>query len=206
LAVAGGLFAAFSGTASATIPPVNVANSTVVCNSVTGKANFVPPITFSTSGTGLTNLITKIDGCSTPTAGISLAGGAMTVKGTLSSANANCTNLLGPSAVTTTIPLLLTWKVPPATAKPTPLTSSVSFTQVIGGTFAPGGTWGTASYGDFKVTTGASVVGAFTGGDGGASTSFEATTGTDVVPLAAACTSTVGLKTVTLGIGHINLG
>jgi hypothetical protein len=206
--MAGGLVAVFGGSASAAAPPpVNVANDHVVCNTVTGQIKFVPALTLAGSGPGDSNLITKVDGCSDtdqPSA-INLEAGAISVKGTLHSATSSCTALLGTTTVTTTVPIVFKWKVVPGTAKPLQPTSTVTLSSIQGGLFSPGGTWGGAQYGDFQVTTGATVSGAFTGGDSGHSSSLEATTGQDAAAFGAQCAGK-GLKAATLGIGHINLG
>jgi hypothetical protein len=209
VAMAGGLVAGMAGMASATAPPpVNVANNTVTCDSVTGSVKFSPSLSMTGSTTTPTTISfnTKIGGCVTNNAGVTFAAGQYSTKGIVNLTGNNCTALLGADAVTTGTPLTTVWKVAPGTAKLLQASSAFSMSSIVGGIFSPGGSWGASGYGDFQSTSGMSVNGAFTGGDSGHSSHLEMTTGQSIATLLGACTATSGLKQFTIGFGNLTLG
>jgi hypothetical protein len=189
-------------------PPINVTNDKVTCNSVVGTIKFATPLSNAGSPTGSNQINIKVtlDGC-TDTTNANAKIGASKLKGTISTNNGTqCVGLFGPSNVSAST--TVKWKAQSGTPKlvmtgNVPAASTVTINQTAGSTYNSD-TWG-ATYGAFAVTAGhAGVSGAFTGGNGGATSTFTATTGQDVGALGNACAGK-GLKSLNFGIGGITL-
>jgi hypothetical protein len=208
LAIVAGL-AAPAGAATT----VNVANSTVQCMSIVGTLGFVPPLVIGGTSADAITVKATISGCSTPAA-VTIASGS--ISSTINSATNDCLGLSGLST-STTGNLVAKWKTATGSSKITPTTSTLHVAQTNGAQFnsgTPAGdqdTWG-GVYGLFQIgsdaghggTLAPSVTGAFTGGNGGATSNVDATTGQDVGAIATMCFG-AGVKTLNFGIGQTTL-
>jgi hypothetical protein len=190
-------------------PPIDVSADRVVCNTVVGTATYATPLASGgpTSGPNLVTLKATLDGCvDTNNSNVHLA--ASTLKGTFQTSNGtNCSGLLGTTS-TTASSIKVTWKAITGTPKlvvgSAPASSSITLSAVTGGLYTSD-PWG-GTYGQFSVAAGqATVTGAFTGGHGGAASTFAATSGQDSGALGNACTGK-GLKTINFGIGNVAFG
>jgi hypothetical protein len=211
------LVGAMAAPAGASTPPLDASNATVSCDSVVGSIKFVPPLTSGGTSAGLVYVKATVSGCSTSLATTVLSGSG---KGTLATATNDCSGLVGLST-STSGPLITKWKTASGSPKITPAASTLNITQTYGaqftGTPGPGDpagnadAWG-ASYGLFQIGTDAAhggtsapnVVGAFTGGNSGHTTTLDATTGQSATSLALSCLLT-GIKSIAFGIGQVTL-
>ena len=199
---------------------VNVHNSAVACDTLSGTLKFSTPLKFTGPTTGASTITVKgtVAGCTSADVG----GGGQIFSGALAATingtgGSNCTGLAGTSTNTNTA--TITWK-PPKGYKFTPLTGSpgkpittVTTTESIGTTFtvpvaqAP---WA-SSYGQFQIgdpygAAPMSITGAnneFSNGNGGADGWFNGVLQSGVTNFFAACSSTAGLKSANFGIGSI---
>jgi len=226
MALAAGLGLAASPVANAAAPPpIDVSNHKVTCNDVIGKVKFSVPLTLNGTTPNQITITIKSDDCSdTSDANVSLKGG--TAKGILNATNNNCLGLQGLSTGTSgSVPIK--WTTNTGTPKITPTASTFTINQTWGGTYNDGGqtspaaasdSWG-GQYGFFAIGSATSglpvgaaqsytlapgLSGAFTGGDGGATTFFQGNTNQTTGALGVACLTT-GLKGVTFGIGGFTL-
>jgi hypothetical protein len=179
----------------------NVGNDSVTCNTLFGTASISPALV--NGGTATTTLVKikgTLAGCTDNTNGtVQLASGSFS--GKFAGTSNNCTALLGTSPLTG--PLTIKWKTTKTGPKITPTSTTVTVSTLTGGTFAPGGSFGAATYGTFSLGN-SGVSGAFTGGDNGATSSNIAATSQDIGAILAGCGST-GVKSFNLGIGTITL-
>jgi hypothetical protein len=194
IALIGGFVVGSAGVAGA---QTNVANDSVTCLTSFGTASISPALI-----NGGTATVTKVSvkgtlaGCTDNTNGtVQLAGG--TFSGKFAGTSNDCTALLGTSPLTG--PLTIKWKTTKTGPKITPTSTTVTVNTLTGGTFTPGGAFGSATYGTF-VLGNSGVTGAFTGGDNGATSSNIAATSQDITAILAGCAGT-GVKTFNLGIG-----
>jgi hypothetical protein len=133
-----------------------------------------------------------------------VASGKVTTANTSESAATfySCTNLQGISPQaggTLTGKLKVTWTAP-TNVKFSSKASTIGVASILGGTKTISGD----SYGSFTIPGNAgtgSIVGAFPGSDGGASSTVTAYTAQDETALTTQCVSLGGLKTVSLGSG-----
>jgi hypothetical protein len=92
--------------------------------------------------------------------------------------------------------------------KPPPIaqtSSTMTVTSISGSIFSPGGSFGGASYFQFSLGT-SGVTGAFTGGNGGSTSTNTFVTSQDLtVALVANACSGAGVKAVNLGLGTVTL-
>ena len=198
-----------------------VGNDHVTCNTLTGTITFATALKNSGPTTGSNTITVKgtVAGCTdADKPAVKMFSG--TIASTITTNNGtSCAGLLGPSNVTGTA--RITWK-PAALQAFTPTVlvgtaqkpvSDIGFSQISGGLFTvPAGEspWST-SYGAFKLGTAYGVLPLstsvdFTGGDGGATGWFDGTTQQDIGNILNTCGGTVGLKTVTFGIGAVHGG
>src|SRR5262249_54197966 len=118
------------------------------------------------------------------------------LRGRVASTSNECITLAEPL----TGSIAIRWKADKAT--PILQTSStLAITDVTFDGFAA--PWG-VSYGRFSLGT-SSVTGAFTGGDGGASSSNVSLTSQDLVEIVSECASPTGSKTLNVGSGQLKL-
>lgn len=187
----------------AAVPKVDVANDSITCNTVIATAKFKPPLVFG-GGATATAIALKgtVQGCT-----VSGANPATVLSGkfsgTLVGATNDCSFVLS-SSTPQVGTLTFTWKAD----KTTPLLqtkSTVSVTTVSGTTTTLGGAVGGATF--FQLVLGTSgVSGAFTGGDGGASSSNVFISSEDLFGSATQqCNSSNGMKIIHLGLGTITL-
>jgi hypothetical protein len=211
LAVAGGIMAT-ALPASAAVPTVNVQNDKVSCNTIVGKISFTTALTLTgpTTGANTIKVSAVVDGCTDSTnSNVHIKATHLSIALNTNNGTA-CTGLFGNSAVTASS--TVKWAASDPTVEKLvingnlPAATTDTITGTTGGTYASD-TWG-GSYGEFSVAAPAqeTVSGAFTGGDGGVSSSFTATTGQDVGALLNACSSIKGIKTINFGIGNISFG
>lgn len=194
--------------ATAATPVVDVSNHHVVCDGVTGSMKFSVPLTLGGTSANQISIKLVADGCSDTDDG-SLVLAPAKIAGTLNSNTSDCAGLVGLSTGTTGS-VTASWKTAKTSpAKITPTSSTETITQNFGGTFS--NPWGVGGgYGLFQIgtaygTAAPSVTGAFTGGDGGASSEFAGTTGQSTSGILSQCISG-GLKAITFGIGYTTLG
>lgn len=183
--------------------PIDVSNDQITCNTVIGSIKIKPALTTSGSSPTIIQVKGTVDGC-TDTTNNAVKILASGFKGVLNGSSNSCLTLLGPSSTTGSI--TVKWKADSST----PIaqkSSTLNVTTLTGGTFSPGGAFASASYGQFQITSGTSITagGAFTGGDGGTTSTATLVTGEDVGSLATACASSKGLKALVLGIGTLTL-
>lgn len=216
--VLAGTVAGVAGTAGAvTPPPIDVSNSTIRCNTISGLLKFSAKLVVGGASANTITPITKLYGCSSSTAGVSIKQGLGT--GTLTTANNNCTGLQGLSTATSGT-LNVDWTVNPGAAKLIPTVvvgtatksrTSLTINQTNGTTLQPwtsGGGANQASYGYFQVGTDAghggtaapSVSGEFTGGNGGSSMNLDIATNWSGDKILADCFG-AGIATLQIGLG-----
>jgi hypothetical protein len=208
-----GAFVAPAGAATV----LDSSNATVHCDSVTGTLTFVPTLVAGGTSAGSVKLKVTTSGCTTSLATTILSGSAA---GTLTTATNDCSGLVGLSAATSG-PLIAKWKTASGSPKIAPAASTFNITQTYGSKFTgtpgvgdPSGNadaWG-AEYPMFQIghdaahgnTSNPNVVGAFTGGNAGHTSTTDATTGQDATSAALTCLLG-GIKALTFGIGQITL-
>ena len=215
-AMLGGLVGATATTVGAAgPPPTNVTNDSIQCDQITGKITFAPPLQDGGTAPATAQVKLKVSDCTDDAVPTGVVGGA-TVIGTLALASNDCANLFtGLQSWTGT--LTANWKAAPG-VKLTTKQSTIALSQVNGAVFGSGvptgdnTTW-TGEYGLVQIgtdpnqgaTTAPSVVGNFTGGDGGVGSTFDLATNETNTNLQTACGSTSGLKQLTAGIGSLSL-
>ena len=198
-----------------------VGNDHVTCNTLSGTITFATALKLSGPTTGANTITVKaaVAGCTDSDQGtVKMFSG--TLASTITSNNGTaCGGLLGNSNSSNTS--RITWK-PAALQAFTPTVlvgtvqkpvSDITSTQVAGGTFAvpvANAPW-SATYGLFSIgaaygTAPISSSVDFTGGDGGATGWFTGTTQQDLGNIIGQCTSTLGLKTISFGIGALHGG
>jgi hypothetical protein len=189
---------------SASAQVFNTSAASVTCNTVIGSASIKPPLTSASTGTAVIKVKATLGGCTstgaTPSEPTILSG---TLSGTLNTSGAaGCGGLVGASTITGN--LVAKWKVASGQKLDFNATT-VSGGSITGGLFAPGGAFGTASYGVFSLS-GQTLVAptAFAGG----TPSAHISTGADSANLGAVCLGSPplkGIKTIVLGIGTLTL-
>ena len=198
-----------------------VGNDHVTCNTLSGTITFATALKLSGPTTGAQTITVKaaVAGCTdSDQSGVKMFSG--TLASTLTSNGGHsCGALLGNSNSTNNS--RITWK--PAAGQaftPTVLVGTVqkpvtdiTSTQVNGSTFAvpPANTPWSTTYGLFSIgaaygTAPISATQDFTGGDGGATGWFTGTTQQDLGNIINSCTSALGLKTISFGIGALHGG
>lgn len=179
---------------------IDASNSTITCSTFT-KAVFKPkpnlvvggalPATISIKG--------KLSGCATNAPGVTSISGSLS--GTLTLPNNDCSSLNGPVAGTGT--LTLKWKASPGLVDSVS-TVTVNLNSAVGGLF----NLGPANFGQIQLGNppGAAlaVSGAFTGGDGGATSTASLIFSQDVNEFTLLCSSG-GIKALNIGVGTITL-
>jgi hypothetical protein len=226
VAAIGGAFMATPAHA-APLPPIDVSNHSVACDSLVGSIKFGTALVPGGTSPNTITIKATLDGCddlddvaTDNTNTVSIA--PSKVSGTLNSTTNDCQGLVGPSTGTTG-PTITSWKTNAkelGTGLPYPkiydsvggiglagkAATTMTVTQTFGGTYTA--TWG-AGYGFFQIgpgfTTAPVVTGAFTGGNAGAGTVFEGTTGQSTTASALACFGK-GIKLLNFGIGHVGVG
>ena len=193
--LAGSAFFGTGAHAAATV--YNTSAGSIECDSlVGGSASIKPAISNASTGTATFKVKGTLMGCAatgaTP-AGLSIVSGS--VSGTLTAVGApGCAGLIAPATITGN--LVIKWK----TASGQKLdfgSTTVSGGNITGGVFAPGGSFGTASYGQFTLNGGTiQANSAFAAG----TPSVVAATTLGVGTLAAACGGS-GIKTIALSFG-----
>jgi len=142
-----------------------------------------------------------VDGCTDTTNGaVKILKSSFTAK--LATGTNDCVSLI------TTIPmsgtLVFKWKAD----KTTPIaqtSSTMTVTSIAGTIFTPGGSFGSASYFQFSLGT-SGVSGAFTGGNGGTTSTNTFVTSQDLsTALVGEACSGAGVKAVNLGLGTLTL-
>jgi hypothetical protein len=197
-ALIGGFVVGSAGVARA---QTNVGNDFVTCNTLFGTASIKPAlINNGTATTTAVKIKGTLAGCTDNTNGtVQLAGG--TFSGKFAGTSNNCSTFVGTNPLTG--PLTIKWKTTKTGPKITPTSTTVNVSTLTGGTFSPGGPFGTATYGTFVLgNSGAS--GAFTGGGSGnnATLSNIAVTSQDLGAILTGCGG-AGVKSFNLGIGTI---
>jgi hypothetical protein len=216
------------GPAAGATPKFDNSTDTVNCGSFSGKITITPALVVG--GTTPTTVVVKgtLNGCSDATGKVSGSSTSDTlftgkVSGTLTGANNNLTSLIGCSATTGT--LTVKWKadyfdtsLSPSLEKLQYTSTTVSLSQIFGGTFTPGSPFGTHNmttpgFGSFEIGAAATAngcaaptyttPGAFLGSDSGASSSSFAVTSQDILAiLNGQTTNSTGTEsTIGLGIG-----
>jgi hypothetical protein len=229
---AGVLAAAFFAVpaSAAAPPPIDVSNHSVECDSLVGTIKFATALIPGGTSANSITIKATLDGCDDQddaandnTDTVSIAPSKLS--GILSSNTNDCQGLIGLSTGTsgsTTI----SWKTNAkqlGTGLPYPkifdsghiagkAASVVTVNQTFGGTYVADGTtsWGGSGYGMFQIgadaahgnTAAPTVTGAFTGGNAGADTTFDGTTGQSSAALAVACFGK-GIKLINFGIGRV---
>ena len=194
-----------SATARTAGAQVDASNSTVTCNTITKGSISLKPALMA-GGTivgGVVKIKGSLSGCTTNNGGITSITGSF--KGELASTTTNdCTNLVGPTTNTGTI--IVKWKAVPALTNSTS-TVTISAGSAVGGLFTgvPPGVYGQFDLGN-PPGVALAVTGAFTGGDGGATSTARVITTQDALgSLASQCASPKGLKSLNIGLGTITL-
>jgi hypothetical protein len=210
---------------------IDVSNDTITCNTVIGSVKLQPAFGFTPNATDTLQVKGTLDGC-TDTSNSAVKILPSKFKGVLTTNNVSCLSLAGTVAGSGTI--TVGWKsnslvcsggtnagqpctvatemtdcpgtgggkcAKAALSQKSSIISIVSLTPDAG--LAPGGSFGAADYGVFDLGV-QSVTGAFTGGDGGTTTTSYLVTGNDVGSLANSCAAGT-LKLITFGIGTITL-
>ncbi len=211
---------AFERAGAAAPPPIDVTNHRVVCDSVVGKLKFSTPLVIGGTSPNSIAISATVAGCvDLDDSEVKLK--ATKMKGVLSSATNDCLSLIGPSNISGTVQIK--WKTEPGTPKlidgdpaVAGAVSDMSITQASGGTFAVPSSWGggqTSGYGLFQIgadpahgnTAPIQVDNAFTGGNGGVTSTFDGTTGESAAAILAQCFSPTGVKGLNFGIGAVYL-
>lgn len=191
-------------TGNAAPPKVDVSNHAITCSTVTGTMKFSPALDDIGLSTLVIKLKGKLTGCVDNTDGAVLIDSG-TFTGVITNPTSYCPDLITtfqpPAPVTGTV--VYKWKANPAT----PILQTQS-TQVVdtrtGDLFAPGGPFGVAQYVQLAFGT-VSVSGAFTGGDGGVTSSNVFLTSQDIAGIQSLCATAAGVKTFNIGIGAVTL-
>jgi hypothetical protein len=201
-------FAFLASASGAAAPPIDVANDQVTCNTINkGVIKLKPGFTFGEfSKPGTVSVQGYLGGCSDrDNPSVTFPDFKSSFKGTLNTTPANCGALAG-STQQVTGTITVKWntdqKITPATS-----TIAVNTAGLGGGSFAApwGGTYGYPQLGS-PAGDPLAVSGAFTGGDGGATSTTDLVTQEDVFGvLIPRCSSANGLKSVTVGIGQLHL-
>ena len=186
-------------------PPIDVSNGKIVCNTVIGTVKIKPALEFGGTAPSTTIQVGgTLDGCTVSNTAMPVIMHASKFKGVLTSTTGNdCANLLAATSVSGTI--TIGWKADSTT--PISLKSSTLTPGALtGGTFAPAAL-APGQYGKFTIGGGTSVTGAFTGGDGGSTTTATIITAQDTDALNAACTvpPAKGLKALNIGPGTFSI-
>jgi hypothetical protein len=209
-------FAFLASASGAAAPPIDVANDHVTCNTINkGVIKINPPLTPSGSGKAATVTVSgKLAGCSdSDNAGVTFPDFKSSFKGTIALSNdSTCADLFAPIQSGT---LNVKWI---ADQKLTPSSSVITLSPgslTVGIFDAP---WG-AHYAAFAVgdtdfaTPGSpgdpvAVSGAFTGGDGGATSTVDVVSQEDFDNfIQSRCFfNNEGLKTLNIGLGQLHLG
>ncbi len=188
----GGLFLSVTGvTASAKGSPlVDISHYTVTCTGISAKATFSPPLTLNGlpnggTGTETTTIKGTASGCTTSGPNGAVAVTKVSIKGSIkdTSSTEGCAGLNGSTPDTGT--LTSTFKTNP---KATPTSSAATVSSVVGGSGANG-------HGTFQLQF-SGVTGAFTGTDGGASSTSDAQTTDTTAQIITACQGKKGLKSI----------
>ncbi len=205
----GGLGVVASTASSAGTTTIDVTHDHVTCGTLGGKIGFSTPLTLTgpTSGSNNITVVAAVEGCSDDdNSNVGVFSGK--IKATLTSnSGSSCVALLGPSTISGSA--TVTWKAAKGQKFSAP-SSTISFTQVNGGTFATGtGSW-SSTYGLFSIgssygTAPLTTSGDFAGTDGGVSGWFAGTTQEDVNWLGALCGG-AGIKKLNFGNGGVHLG
>jgi hypothetical protein len=199
----GGLVA---GLAQAAPLKVDVGNDSITCSTVVGATvSISPPLSFAGAANRATIRVKgKLAGCvDTTNPSVLIASGSFS--GTLTGETNNCSALSGTQPVHGTI--VYSWKADPTT--PLLQTSSVQTVNgITGQLFHPSPSdpaFAGAAYGSFALGT-ASVTGAFTGGDGGVTSTSIAVTSEDIGLFNTLCAPpAAGIKTLHIGIAKLTL-
>ncbi len=219
--IGGGLVSGvFERADAAAPPPIDVTNHRVACDSLVGKLKFSTPLVIGGSSANSITVGATISGCvDLDDSNVKLKPTKM--KGVLSTPTNDCLSLIGPTSVSGTVQIK--WKTLPGTPKLTDgdpgvagAVSDMSISQASGGTFAAPSSWGnggTSGYGLFQIgadpahgnTAPPSVANAFTGGNGGITSTFDGTTGESAAAILAQCLSPSGVKALNFGIGALYL-
>jgi len=220
-----------SGAGAAALPKHDAANDVATCNDILGGIKFSVPLHLGGTTPNNVSISVKSGDCTDVTAGlydVSLNPGGVTLKaysakGVLASATNDCLGLQGLSTATSGT---IAGKYTTVSGTPGLLNaaSSLTVSQTWGGTFNDGGvtspssdsdSWG-GQYGFFSIgaagsgnalgsgqsnTSQPTVTGAFTGGDAGHKTTFNASTAASSGDLGTQCFSAAGIKGITFGIG-----
>ena len=183
----------------------DTSGATVTCTTIVASASLKPPISASSTGSGVTKVKATLDGCivtgATPSNPTIIKG---TLKGTLNTTGSpGCGGLLGGATIAGDI--IVKWKAASGQTLDFP-TTTVSGGSITGGTFAPGtasvgGSGFQGVYGKFTIS-GQTIQpnSAFAG----ATPSATAATQSDVGVLNNLCNGT-GIKKITLGLGNFVL-
>ncbi len=222
VAVLGGVFVsgAHEPADAAAPPPIDVTNHRVACDSLVGKLKFATPLVVGGTTANSITVSATLAGCvDLDDSNVKLKPTKM--KGVLSTPTNDCLSLIGPTSVSGTVQVK--WKTLSGTPKISDADPSVvgavsdlSITQASGSTFAAPSSWGnggTSGYGLFQIgadpahgsTAPPSVANAFTGGDGGITSTFDGTTGESAAAILAQCLSPTGVKGLNFGIGALYL-
>jgi hypothetical protein len=218
--VAGGLAVAALAVAittssvnAASPPPIDASNHHITCTTLYGTFKITPAFDLVGGQPATVAIKAKVDGCiDTDNPNVKLK--ASTVTGTMVFADNFITALQGVHNVTGS--MTVAWKTASGAAKLTNPTSTINFTQLNGGSASVGGNF-TDTYANFQIganaahgnTAAPTVTGAFTGGDGGATTTLDALGSLSVTAVAGA--SYLGgtkpvLGAVPLAIGQLHIG
>lgn len=221
---------------AAPLPPIDVRNHTVVCDSVIGTIKFSVPLVLGGTTSNTITIKGTVDGCddlndnnANPLTTVDIL--PSKISGTLTSATNDCQSLQGPSTTTsgsattawkTASKNLIGQKLPKITDGVNPdgkATSVLTVTQTNGATFqAP---WYSAgppelgAYGEFQVgtafgTSAPGVANAFRGGFPGAPGSGAASQFRGTTGQSARALAfqcfSKGIKTINFGVGMVRLG
>lgn len=186
---------------SAAAAPVDVSNHSITCNTVTGSARITPALNDVGLGVPVFKIKGKLGGCVDNTnPGVLIDSGSFS--GTIVGITTFCPDLI--DSVPWSGTLTYRWKANRDTPI-APTTSTQQINSFTGFLLSPGGSFGGATYITLSFGT-ASVSGAFTGGDGGSTSSNVIATSDDFYNrYASLCAGSVGVKSLTFGIGTVTL-
>jgi hypothetical protein len=213
LAVTALVGSATAATVFASSPaPIDASNDHVTCTEFFGAFKFNPPLGGPAAPSMTASVKGTIDGCTdADNANVKLA--ASKISGTITYGSNSALALAGVANVTGS--LTVSWKTASGAAKLTGASSTINFSQINSGTASPGGNF-TDTYGLFQLghdgahgnTATPSVTGAFTGGNAGATTSFDALSSQSVTAILgpSGLGSGKGIKVANIGIGQITVG
>ena len=167
-----------------------VATGSVTCRTLTGLADFSPPLTLSGTAPETLTITVNARGCSTSDSNVTHVVGA-TGTITNSTGTSGCTSLLNSKA----FEVLVHWR--PKTIRPSEM-------RFFGYTPSTGGT---GSGLDFPGSNGkATVTGSFAGSDHGATSKATAVISQGEVQLLAACQNPAGISALAITSGRFTLG